>query len=155
MNKLKPPFLKSAFRDRHPTTLLSYDEDDNAIEICGDSWCSGECGLPAAVIPGEPELRLFGAMTACGPVMLTAKSGPYDPEVRAAERSRRFGSQRSFERGLQQGQAEERAAVVKYLRSEASRWDDGTLAAVANLIEDDYHHRFESSDADERGGGDE
>ena len=50
----------------HPVLVV------DGVDCCGDSWCQGACGFPAAVLPGaseegEPyECKLYGSMVACG-----------------------------------------------------------------------------------------
>ena len=59
----------------HPVMIVSFD--DTATKCCADSWCTGECGYPAAVItspsdtPNIPnkEHKLYGSMVACGDVV--------------------------------------------------------------------------------------
>lgn len=50
----------------HPTVT----EFTTGIVGCGDSWCHGQCGLPAFVLQTSygKELRAFGSMVAFGPV---------------------------------------------------------------------------------------
>jgi len=49
--------------------LVQYDQGAEEQRFCGDTWCAGGCGLPALVIPGEPEYKTHSAMVAFGPVM--------------------------------------------------------------------------------------
>jgi len=44
-------------------------ESTSGVVACGESWCSGQCGLPALVMMRNgKELRAFGSMVAMGPV---------------------------------------------------------------------------------------
>jgi len=69
------PTLRTVYRDGHglhPDVLVQFQEDQEPIRCCGDSWCAGDCGLPALVIPAtddKPEFKTYSVMTAHGPVM--------------------------------------------------------------------------------------
>ena len=54
------------YRDHHPTVLVVINDAEHG-PFCGDSWCTGACGLPAAeiAIDGEPH-RAMGSMVAVG-----------------------------------------------------------------------------------------
>lgn len=52
-------------KGNHPTIM----ESTTGVVACGHSWCTGGCGLPALVLNSDGrELRVYGAMVACGPV---------------------------------------------------------------------------------------
>lgn len=53
----------------HPVMVVSFD--GTATKCCADSWCTGGCGYPAAVItsPAAKEHKLYGSMVACGDVV--------------------------------------------------------------------------------------
>jgi hypothetical protein len=56
----------------HPLIEVQYSADDAPVRYCGESWCTGACGLPALVIPAgdaAPEMKAYSDMTACGPTM--------------------------------------------------------------------------------------
>lgn len=57
----------------HPDVLVVLVDGEPELRFCGDSWCTGECGLPAAVLAdigdGRGERKMYSSMTACGPVM--------------------------------------------------------------------------------------
>lgn len=55
----------------HPKIVAQFAPDEPEREFCGDSWCKGDCGLPAGVLvmPDGSELKMFSDMTAMGPVM--------------------------------------------------------------------------------------
>ena len=51
---------------------VHYSENEKTELFCGDSWCSGTCGHPAAIIPAtleHSEFKMYSNMTACGNVM--------------------------------------------------------------------------------------
>jgi hypothetical protein len=55
----------------HPTVLVEWTAGVEE-EFCGDSWCTGTCGLPAAILEATPscrELKLHSNMVAAGPLM--------------------------------------------------------------------------------------
>ena len=57
-------------RDRiHPVMIVSFDGTET--KCCAYSWCTGDCGFPAAVItaPWDKEHKLYGSMVACGDVV--------------------------------------------------------------------------------------
>lgn len=44
-------------------------EDFEPQRYCGDSWCTGQCGLPALVLDVKGrELKCHSSVVACGPV---------------------------------------------------------------------------------------
>jgi len=59
----------------HPLMVVSFDGTDTTC--CADSWCTGDCGYPAAVIVGPAissmsparEHKIYGSMVACGDVV--------------------------------------------------------------------------------------
>lgn len=58
----------------HPDLLVQLRPEGEPLRCCGDSWCSGTCGLPALVLnrdttEGAREYKAYSSMTACGPVM--------------------------------------------------------------------------------------
>lgn len=63
-------------RDGHPDVLITLHESEPPTRACGYSWCEGQCGLPAAVIPDHHgEFKMYSNMTACGPVMQRWRTG--------------------------------------------------------------------------------
>ncbi len=56
-------------RPLHPVLVVIY-EDGTEVRGCGDSWCTGTCGLPAVVLKIKGgEFKAYSSMTACGPVI--------------------------------------------------------------------------------------
>lgn len=58
---------------RHLSMSMSLDggETWGDQRVCGESWCRGDCGLPALVLIDEGRglaYKAYSAMTACGPV---------------------------------------------------------------------------------------
>ncbi len=60
-----------SFKAHHPTITVAFREGEEPRRFCGYSWCTGSCGLPAAVLSdnGRGEFKMYSDMTACGPVM--------------------------------------------------------------------------------------
>jgi hypothetical protein len=71
LSRERPVRLKMAGCEPHlhPVMIVSFDGTDT--KCCAYSWCSGECGFPAAVItsPSNKEHKLYGSMVACGDVV--------------------------------------------------------------------------------------
>ena len=62
--------LRGLQHDGHEAVLIQYR--DGEVLVCGQSWCGGDCNLPAAVLHcpiWRMEMKLYGPMTAVGPVM--------------------------------------------------------------------------------------
>lgn len=62
--------------DRLHSDLLVSIDGAEPVRCCGSSWCTGTCGLPAAVIvvaagreTPEHECKLYGSMVAVGYVV--------------------------------------------------------------------------------------
>lgn len=58
----------------HNVIEVTYAEGQEPQYFCGDSWCSGACKIPAAIIPAvsrdeRHEMKMYSSMTACGPLM--------------------------------------------------------------------------------------
>ncbi len=53
----------------HPIVVVI--NDDVEFRGCGDSWCNGDCGLPALVVKNNEaeELKVYSSMTAVGSVL--------------------------------------------------------------------------------------
>jgi hypothetical protein len=67
---LESPLLK--LDHWHPVVRITYVEGDLPIDVCGDSWCTGACGLPAGVIPADVERgeeKVHSDMVAVGRMM--------------------------------------------------------------------------------------
>ncbi len=57
--------LRAGVQNKHNTIT----ESTTGVVACGESWCSGSCGLPALVLSyQEREFKAYGEMVACGPV---------------------------------------------------------------------------------------
>lgn len=57
--------------EHHWTVIVEWTATSEE-EFCGDSWCSGACGLPAAVLAAtasQREMKLYSDMVAAGPLM--------------------------------------------------------------------------------------
>ena len=55
--------ITAGWQDRHPTVT----ESTTGLVACGQSWCKGDCGLPALVLnDGEVERKVYGQMVAHG-----------------------------------------------------------------------------------------
>ncbi len=66
MSRTSDWILVPGFQDDHPTI----EESTTGVLACGDSWCTGKCGLPALILDNNGrELKVYGAMTAIGPVV--------------------------------------------------------------------------------------
>lgn len=64
-----PPLPKGC--EHHPAVVVEWSAKSQE-EFCGDSWCKGECGLPAAVLEATAtsrELKMHSDMVAAGPLM--------------------------------------------------------------------------------------
>jgi len=67
--KRRFPRVSDRHEDGKVVLVVEWREGEGAEEFCGESWCSGSCGRPALVIPGEREQKAYSSMTACGPLM--------------------------------------------------------------------------------------
>jgi hypothetical protein len=64
------PSLRTLYESASPILEVRWSPSDAPQRFCGDSWCTGQCGLPALVMPHiDGEWKAYSAMTACGPVM--------------------------------------------------------------------------------------
>lgn len=51
----------------HPCLDVSIN-DAAPVKVCAYSWCTGRCGLPA-LTSADAKMKVFGPMTAVGPVL--------------------------------------------------------------------------------------
>lgn len=69
------PYDESRPRFIHVDILVTWKEGDQPQRFCGDNWCTGNCGLPALIIPWPPcegrerYAKVSGSQVACGPLM--------------------------------------------------------------------------------------
>lgn len=71
------PVLRTVQGERlHLKLSVQFEKDGPVHTCCGDSWCVGDCGLPALVLSYyDPdlkkgrELKAYSNMVACGRVM--------------------------------------------------------------------------------------
>ena len=76
--------IKSKRHQDHPA--VEYD----GKTFCGDSWCGGQCGLPALVVAYESEgsaweVRARGSHVACGPVFAGFRVPWTGPKIHVSE----------------------------------------------------------------------
>ena len=74
----RPVRYPRVYSERHEVTddlvlLVQYAPDQPPRRYCGESWCTGSCGLPALVLnhPDDPrvEMKGYSRMVACGCMM--------------------------------------------------------------------------------------
>lgn len=57
----------------HITILVTFEPGEPTHEFCGVTYCRGECGFPAAVLPKCPgdcvERKMRSSVVACGALM--------------------------------------------------------------------------------------
>jgi hypothetical protein len=58
-------------RGAHTLVRVTFEEGADPLEGCGDTWCVGDCGLPALIIrhPPGPALKAHSDSVATGHVM--------------------------------------------------------------------------------------
>ena len=75
------PSIQTVFMEHsafHPVVRVTYTEGGVPRDYCGDSWCKGNCGLPALVIPAHdkyPEMKAYSNMVAAGHFMQAWRLG--------------------------------------------------------------------------------
>lgn len=66
------PRIWTDYSGRHTALIVTMAEGVEPIRCCGDSWCTGKCGLPALCVPagdGWPDCKAYGSQVACGMVV--------------------------------------------------------------------------------------
>lgn len=86
MSHVTYPRIRDLFVDRSLVLTVQWREDAAPVHYCGETWCTGGCGLPALVVP-QPnqlgcELKARSSMAAHGPVMQ-----PWGPKNWTGERA--------------------------------------------------------------------
>ena len=61
-----PPLRHTAYE--HSTVVVRLRGEEGSRTVCGDPWCTGNCGYPALVSPDRQQ-RLCGPEVAIGPVL--------------------------------------------------------------------------------------
>lgn len=74
----------------HPKIVVRFAADEPEHELCGSSWCEGDCGLPAGVLvmPDGSERKMFSDMTAMGPLMQRFRNEWRGPKLMIREEFR-------------------------------------------------------------------
>ena len=65
------PRVRTLLTD-HTQVEVTYADDAEPVTGCGETWCRGDCGLPAIVVPADgerDETKMRSSMVAHGPVM--------------------------------------------------------------------------------------
>lgn len=68
---IRCPLIRTLLDD-HTRVAVTYREGDEPVIGCGETWCRGDCGLPAITMPegnGWPALKMRSSMVAYGELM--------------------------------------------------------------------------------------